>query len=226
MDSRVTLCAPPAPTTQRACVVSGRPVCVLEVDVLRSMRSPSSLAQGHGLDAALDGAAELGQPVREDLLGPPLRQAALEFPWAARVGGREVGLGCAAAARRRRAARIAGGPRTPRTSSTTPAWARISSVPGWSAVARAWCGAACSRSMTRALTPWRASSTAASSPDGPAPMMSTSVCQPPSPAVTPVCPAFYRQPRSSLREAGPAIIAPAGSPRSAYERGRRPCRPT
>ena len=43
------------------------------------------------LGAALDGAAERGQAVRQDLLGPPLGQAALELPRAACAG--EVRLG-------------------------------------------------------------------------------------------------------------------------------------
>ena len=100
-----------------------------------------------------------------------------------------------------------------RTASTTPACARISSVPGCSAVARAWCGAVCARSITRALTPWRASSMAASSPTvlprwwvGQCPMA-------PAPAVTPVSPASYPQPLARPREPARALITPRPAPR-------------
>jgi hypothetical protein len=47
-------------------------------------------------------------------------------------------------------------------------------VPGWIAVARASRCGRVSRSMSRASTPWRASSAAANSPGGPAPMITSS----------------------------------------------------
>ena len=91
MDSRVTLCAPPAPMTQRAWIVSGVPSDRLMSTSTLSSRSRKRLR----LDAAVDGAAKLGQSAREDLLGPPLRQAALESPRAPGPGARpgEPGLG-------------------------------------------------------------------------------------------------------------------------------------
>jgi len=61
-----------------------------------------------------------------------------------------------------------------RNGGSRPTESRISRVPGWIAVARAWrCGCS-SRSMSRTLTPWRASSPAANNPDGPAPIIRTS----------------------------------------------------
>ena len=61
-----------------------------------------------------------------------------------------------------------------RKGASRPTDSRISSVPGWIAVARASrCGRTL-RSTSRALTPWRASSAAANNPEGPAPMITTS----------------------------------------------------
>ena len=104
----------------------------------------------------------------QQLLGPPLRQAALELPAAARAGERR--LADAAERRGRRAGRSRGAPSWPAPGPAGPAWCRISSVAGCSAVARACrCGRGCC-STTRLGTPWRASSTAENSPDGPAPI--------------------------------------------------------
>src|SRR4030095_17037339 len=71
--------------------------------------------------------------------------------------------------------------RAPRTCSAAsrnggnaPTDSRISRVPGWIAVARASRCGRTSRSMSRASTPWRASSAAANRPEGPAPMIKTS----------------------------------------------------
>ena len=82
-------------------------------------------------------------------------------------------------------------------------------VPGWIAVARASRCGWMSRSTSRASTPWRASSAAANSPDGPAPTIRTS------PRVT-------RTGRS--RPAGAARRGPArSSPRGPRSRSRRAC---
>src|SRR5215217_2753177 len=61
-----------------------------------------------------------------------------------------------------------------RKGGSKPTESRISRVLGCIVVARAsWCGRT-SRSTRRASTPWRMSSEAAKSPEGPAPMIKTS----------------------------------------------------
>ena len=66
-----------------ACLHSlGGPVCPLQPDE----HAVIPLSERHRLDTALHGAPEFSDPVGEDLLGPPLRQAALEFPRAVGAG--------------------------------------------------------------------------------------------------------------------------------------------
>ena len=108
------------------------PGCVFQVYV----HVVIGLGEGHHGHAALHGPAELGQPVGEQLLGPPLRQAALEIPAAACARVRR--LADAAAAWRRRAGRNRGAPSWPAPGRAGPPG---SGSPAWPAAAR-WPGPA------------------------------------------------------------------------------------
>jgi hypothetical protein len=123
-------------------------------------------------DPPLDHAAERREMGLEDPLGLVLREAALNsqrqsIPSKSRPLSSDMSGPYTRTRRTCSAASRNGGSR--------PTESRISRVPGWIAVARAsWCDRA-SCSMSRASTPWRASSAAANSPEGPAPMIKTSL---------------------------------------------------
>src|ERR1700688_4003481 len=109
----------------------------------------------------------------QDLLGFILRKAAHQLAAAVHAfEGRGANLGQVSAVQ----ASAPGVLSCPEERERRPTESRISRVPGWIAVARACRCRRTSLSTNRTPIPWRASSQAANSPEGPAPTINTSFC--------------------------------------------------
>jgi hypothetical protein len=194
MAWRVTLCAPPAPTTQlvsacstvpSACLIStSSPSSRWRIDATSLPRStvpPSSVSRLASISSVRHCGRLHSKPHGESVPAKVISATGVSPGSNTRANPRCMD--------------------EERISSTTPAWVRISSVPGCSAVARACLGGTGSRSMTRVRTPRRDNSTAANKPDGPAPMTSTS-------PVVSVSPAMITHPRDPGYEGLRVCLSP------------------